>query len=360
MRRQLSLDLGDRNSRIYIERGLAGRLHSELRELCPAKKVFVVTDSNVDALYGGTLCGKLAENGFDVYRYAAPAGEASKSLDMAGRIYGALAESGITRSDAIIALGGGVVGDLAGFVAATFLRGIPFIQIPTTLLAQVDSSVGGKTAINLPQGKNLVGAFYQPEAVFIDPAALDTLPDKYFRDGMAEVIKYGFIRDAGLLGLLAELDGRHGVTERAEEIICRCCSIKKEIVERDERDTGERMLLNFGHTLGHAVESLSGYGYSHGESVAIGMYAAGKLGEMSGITEPGTADMIKGILIQYGLPYKLPEMSEERLNKIIARDKKMLGGKINYILLERPGRAVIHKAGPGFMDRLWTNPGQGE
>lgn len=360
MRRQLSLDLGSRNSRIYIERGLAGQLHSELQALCPTKKVFVVTDSNVDALYGAALCGRLSENGFDVFRYAAPAGEASKSLESASRIYGALAESGITRSDAIIALGGGVAGDLAGFVAATFLRGIPFIQIPTTLLAQVDSSVGGKTAVNLPQGKNLVGAFYQPKVVFIDPAALDTLPDKYFRDGMAEVIKYGFIKDAALLRLLRELDGRRGVSARAEEIICRCCSIKKEVVERDELDTGERMLLNFGHTLGHAVESLSGYGYSHGESVAIGMYSAGRLGEMSGITEPGTAEMIKRVLIQYGLPYELPEIDTGRLYKTVARDKKMLGGEINYILLECPGRAVIHKAGTGFMDGLWAKPGQGE
>lgn len=345
MRWQLSLDLGDRSSLIYIENGLSARLHSELQALCPSKKAFIVTDSNVDRLYGGALCERLRENGFDVHSYAVRAGEASKSLDTAGWVYAALAEAGVTRGDAVIALGGGVVGDLAGFAAATFLRGVPLIQIPTTLLAQVDSSIGGKTAINLPQGKNLVGAFYQPKAVFIDPAALDTLPDKYFRDGMAEVIKYGFIKDAGLLGLLEGLDGRSGVTENAEEIICRCCSIKKEVVEKDERDAGERMLMNFGHTLGHAVELLSGYGYSHGESVAIGMYAAGRLGEAAGITEQGTADRIKRVLTRYGLPYELPEINMERLREIIGRDKKRLGGEINFILLERPGKAVIHKAG---------------
>lgn len=358
MRRQLSLDLGGRKSRIYIERGLAGRLHSELHALCPTKKVFVITDSNVDALYGGALCRRLSESGFDVYSCAVPPGEASKSLETAGRVYAALAESGMTRSDTIIALGGGVAGDLAGFAAATFLRGVPFIQIPTTLLAQVDSSVGGKTAVNLPHGKNLVGVFYQPKAVFIDPATLDTLPDKHFRDGMAEVVKYGFIRDAGLLGFLEEAAGRRGVSENAEEIICRCCSIKKEIVERDELDTGERMLLNFGHTLGHAVESLSGYEYSHGESVAIGMYAAGKLGEMAGITEHGTADRIKRISTMYELPYKLPKINKERLYEIVGRDKKKLGGEVHFILLERPGRAVIHKAGLDFIDRLWTYQGQ--
>lgn len=360
MRRQLSLALGGGSSQIYIGRGLSARLGGELRALCPAKKAFVVTDSNVGALYGGALCGMLSESGFEVHSFAVPAGEASKSLEMVGRVYGALAESGITRGDTIIALGGGVAGDLAGFAAATFLRGIPFIQIPTTLLAQVDSSVGGKTAVNLPQGKNLVGAFYQPKAVFIDPDALDTLPDKYFRDGMAEVIKYGFIRDAGLLGLLEKLDGRRGVSARAEEIICRCCSIKKEVVERDELDTGERMLLNFGHTLGHAIESLSGYGYSHGEGVAIGMYAAGKLGEMAGITRRGTSRMIKSVSTRYGLPYELPEINKERLYEIIGRDKKRLGGEINFILLEHPGKAVIHKAGPGFIDGLWANQGEGE
>lgn len=352
MGKEMCVALDKRNCKIYTEKGLLGLdfFFDTLRDHCPTKKIFLITDSNVSSLYGDALSRAFMKNGFHTHCCLVPAGEESKSLTVLAEIYGQMIGFGMTRADMVITLGGGVVGDLGGFAAATYQRGVPFIQIPTTLLAQVDSSVGGKVAVNLPQGKNMVGAFYQPTAVFIDPSVLTSLPDRYFRDGMAEVIKYGCIKDEGLLALLEELGCRECVMERIEDIICRCCDIKRELVERDELDRGERMLLNFGHTLGHAVESLSHYGYSHGEGVAIGMYSVTALGEEEGITRHGTAARIKKLLTSYKLPYKLPEMNLQELRQVIARDKKNLGGEVNLVLIERPGKAFIHKTGLAFLD----------
>ena len=248
----------------------------------------------------------------------------------------------ITRGDLIIALGGGVVGDLTGFAASTLLRGIPYIQIPTTLLAQVDSSVGGKTAINLSFGKNLVGTFYQPKAVIIDTDCLDTLPNSIFSDGMAEIIKYGAISDSALFERLERLN-IDTVSDEIGEIIHTCCAIKSRIVEEDEHDTGMRMILNFGHTFGHAIEKYYNFDkYSHGMGVAAGMVMASEWGERRGITPSGTADRIRKILTQYQLPTDV-ELPVDAFLSAAAVDKKGDGNSINLITLKNIGKAEIRK-----------------
>ena len=252
--RIVHVDLGSKSYDIEIERGL------------------LITDSHVGPLYASLLQESLEKEGVAVAVLTFPAGEESKNLQTLGSLYDGLAEAGLTRSDAVVALGGGVTGDMGGLAAATFLRGIAFVQIPTSLLATVDSSVGGKVAIDLSSGKNLVGAFYQPKVVFIDPELLKTLPVRYLHDGLAEVIKYGCIMDKELFMMLEKIQNDTELLARADEIIETCCNIKARIVEHDEFDTGERMLLNFGHTLGHAVEKTFHFDkYSHGEGVGIGM-----------------------------------------------------------------------------------------
>ena len=250
---------------------------------------------------------------------------------------------GLTRTDAVIALGGGVVGDLAGFAAATILRGVDFIQIPTTLLSQVDSSVGGKVAIDLDHGKNLAGAFWQPKLVLMDPETLDTLPDVTFADGMAEVIKYGCIFDKDFFDFLAQRPSRAQLMAEMEYILYTCCNLKRIVVEQDERDTGNRMLLNFGHTLGHAYELAGHYEtWTHGQAVAAGMVRAAELGEKLGMTPVGTAEAIAGALAPLGLPTEIPCTLEE-YTAAIGLDKKGAGADISVILLEELGRAVPHK-----------------
>lgn len=246
----------------------------------------------------------------------------------------------LTRTDAVIALGGGVVGDLAGFAAATVLRGVDYIQIPTTLLAQVDSSVGGKVAIDLHAGKNLAGAFWQPKGVLIDPEVLTTLTDRTFSDGMAEVIKYGCIRDRAFFDKLAAWGGRDGVMEHIEEVIHTCCDIKRKVVLNDERDTGERMVLNFGHTIGHAFELAGHYEtWTHGQGVAAGMCVAARLGEQMGITPAGTTETIQNILKEYQLPLTIP-CPWDTLVEAVGLDKKNAGSDIRLIVLEELGKAV--------------------
>ena len=243
----------------------------------------------------------------------------------------------------ILTLGGGVIGDLGGFVASTFLRGVPFIQVPTTLLAQVDSSVGGKVAVDLDKGKNLVGSFYHPKKVIIDPEVLNSLSDRVFNDGMAEVIKYGCIKDKEFFNNLLQYENKEEVMNNIEYIIHNCCKIKKEVVEKDEKDTGERMLLNFGHTIGHAIEQYYNYNkYTHGEAVAIGMYEITKISEASFETEKGTADIIKNILIKYNLPYKL-DIDINEIKETISLDKKNIDNKLNLIFISKIGESKIVK-----------------
>lgn len=324
---------------ILLERGLLSRAGEECAKLfAPGARAMIISDSNVYPLFGEKVATSLREAGFRVFSCTFPAGEQSKQLSTVEGFYRALAENHFTRSDFVVALGGGVTGDMAGFAAATFLRGIDFVQVPTSLLAQVDSSVGGKTGVDLPFGKNLVGAFHQPRLVLIDPDTLDALPPHFFADGMGEVIKYGCIRDKDLFENLEKQD----VKEHLEEVIFRCVDCKRRIVEADALEKGERMLLNFGHTLGHAMEKLRDFqGLSHGEAVGIGMVLLSQAGEKAGLTQPGTADRIAALLEKYGLPTKTTDTPTE-LAAAAALDKKNAGDNLHLILLQTIGESYIH------------------
>jgi 3-dehydroquinate synthase len=324
---------------ILIENGLLDSLGGLLRPFLapggPGGPVAVVTDENVWKLYGERFASSLSGAGVTFLQTVLPEGERNKSLDGLSCLYDAFAGARLTRDGLIVAFGGGVVGDLCGFAAATWMRGVRFVQVPTTLLAQVDSSVGGKTAINLPQGKNLAGAFYQPKLAVIDPLTLRTLPEREIRSGMAEVIKYGAIRSATLFKAL----GEHAGTGDPADVICECCGIKSGIVERDERDMGERMLLNFGHTFGHAIEKKSGFGkYRHGEAVAFGMTIAAAIGEETGATAPGVTDALRRVSALHGLDTDYPGDVSELLH-VLPSDKKNLAGGVRMILLRDIGDA---------------------
>lgn len=324
---------------ILLERGLLAQTGKHCLPLfSTGTRAMVISDSNVFPLYGETVMDSLRQAGYEVHSCVFPAGEQSKLLSTVETFYRALAENGFTRSDFIVALGGGVTGDMAGFAAATFLRGIDFVQIPTTLLAQVDSSVGGKTGVDLPFGKNLVGAFHQPRLVLIDPDTLSTLPPHFFADGMGEVIKYGCIRRPALFKYLMEEDAR----EHLEEVIYECVDCKRQVVEADALDKGERMILNFGHTLGHALEKLHGFsGLSHGEAVGIGMVLISKAAERAGLTAPGTSEKIVTLLERYNLPTATDRNMDE-LAKATALDKKSAGKNLRLILLHEIGDAYIY------------------
>jgi 3-dehydroquinate synthase len=324
---------------ILIEKGILNGVGGLIKPLCPkVGTVAVVTDENVWASWGAVFSSSLKDAGVPFAVTAVPAGEGSKSLQELAGLYDAFAKGGVKRNGLVVAFGGGVVGDLCGFAAATWMRGVRFIQIPTTLLAQVDSSVGGKTAIDLPAGKNLAGAFYQPELVAIDPLVLDTLDARQVKNGMAEVIKYGAIRSAPLFGTLASEK-----TPDLPGIIHECCRVKSEIVAQDERDTGERALLNFGHTFGHAIESRFGYRrYLHGEAVACGMVLAAEAGERMGLTEPGTAAALTRVLTFHGLDAEYLE-DPHALLPFFASDKKNLGDGIQMVFLRRVGEAFSRR-----------------
>ncbi len=335
----LRVSLGARSYDIVNRAGALRDCGSLAAKVLRGKKVFVVSDSNVAPLYGETVLDSLRAAGFEPKLLLIPAGESSKSPARLAALWEELAAGGITRSDCVAALGGGVVGDLAGFAAASILRGVDFLQIPTTLLAQVDSSVGGKVAVDLAHGKNLAGAFYQPRLVVMDPETLSTLPDRAFYDGMAEAVKYGCIWDESFFKKLSSLDGRQGVTAELETVTTLCCDIKRQVVERDELDTGLRMLLNFGHTFGHVYEKAGNYEtWTHGEAVAAGMAAAARLGERLGRTEAGTAARIEAVLARYHLPTSI-DVPRQAYAETMALDKKSLGTDIRFVFLSRIGRA---------------------
>lgn len=350
MRQTVHLNLQQNSYDIVIEKGLFHHIAEEIGKLFSGKKVFVLTDTNVGPLYLAPLLEQLKGAGYETGSLILPAGEATKNIRSLPEVYAAMLDAGLTRKDLAVTLGGGVVGDLGGFAASTYLRGIPFVQIPTSLLAQVDSSVGGKVAVDLEQGKNLVGSFYQPRGVLIDPLVLNSLPDHFYRDGMAEVIKYGCIFDRAFFELLNGLTNREQVMERMEEIVARCCDLKRQVVERDERDQGERMLLNFGHTLGHAVEKYQNFaGNSHGEAVAMGMYAITQKSERLGLTDPGAAQAIREILERYGLPLSAGLPAAQAMDAI-RRDKKNLGGRMQAVLLRRIGEGYLYETAPSFFE----------
>ena len=328
--------------RIVIEPGCLSSIGAEARGLFQERgKAMIISDSNVFPLYGGAVKASLEAAGFEPYSFVFPAGEASKQLCVIQEMYAALAEHRFTRTDFIVALGGGVTGDMAGFAAATFLRGMGFLQIPTSLLAQIDSSVGGKTGVDLPQGKNLVGAFHQPRLVLIDPHTLVTLPPRYFADGMGEAVKYGCIKSRPLFDMIRSCDMKNNPDILAD-MIYQCVDCKRQVVEKDEFDTRERMLLNFGHTLGHALEKLHHFsGLSHGEAVGVGMVWIARAGEKHGLTKPGTAKEIAGALSQYGLPVSDPAPLSS-VTEATAMDKKGAGGSLNLILLKEIGHSFLY------------------
>ncbi len=337
----LRVNIPNREYDIKIENGLIDRCGEEFLKLFKPCSIAVISDSNVAPLYSERLINSLSSYGFNPFLVTVPAGESSKSIEMLEFLYGELLKNGITRSDLIVALGGGVVGDLTGFCASTLLRGIPFVQIPTTLLAQVDSSVGGKVAVNLPFGKNLIGNFYQPKLVLIDPDCLSTLTNRVFCDGMAEVIKYGVILDDKLFEALENASSREAIMKIAVSVIYRCCELKKLVVEADELDLGGRMILNFGHTFGHAIEKKYNFkDYTHGEAVAAGMVMATKYGERNGITSVGTADRIIKLITAFNLPEQV-EIDEKSLKDAISVDKKGKGKLVSLIIPEKIGRVII-------------------
>lgn len=340
--RELVVDLKEKSYSIIIKKGLINELSNEINKVYKGKKIFILTDENVNYHYGDKVKDLLINNGYDVKKMVLKPGEETKSFNTLPKIYNEFLDFKLTRSDLIITLGGGVIGDLGGFAASTFLRGIDFIQVPTSLLAQVDSSVGGKVAVDLDRGKNLVGSFYHPKVVLIDPDVLITLKDKFFKDGMAEVIKYGCIKDLDFFYKLKEFKSKDEVLDNIEDIIYTCCNIKRIVVENDEKDKGERMLLNFGHTLGHAIESYYKFNkYTHGEAVGIGMYKIIKMSEEKGITSKGCADEIKDILIQYSLPYDIDIENLDEILEIISLDKKNINNVLKIVLLDRIGQSFL-------------------
>lgn len=323
---------------VLIGRGILERLGEEVKQRIRPCKAAIITDTTVEALYAAQAECSLQEAGFTTCRYAYPAGEGSKHIGTLSEILEFLAEAEITRQDIIIALGGGVCGDMAGFAAAVYQRGIRFVQVPTTFLAAVDSSVGGKTAIDLKAGKNMAGAFYQPHLVLCDVDTLDTLPQEVFADGIAETLKYGIIGDAALFGKTASGAYR----AELEEIIAACVEMKRDIVMEDEFDNGVRQLLNLGHTLGHAIEKRSGFSITHGHAVAIGMYLIAKAAEERGIAECGLSDVIRDALVSNGLPYSV-EYSAEEIAEGVLKDKKRRGGEISFVFPVRIGHCEIVK-----------------
>ena len=317
---------------VLIGSGLLDSLGSHAAAMKKARKVCIVSETNVWPLYGERAKGSLLNAGLEVAEFVFPAGEQFKNAAVYLELLYYLADQHLTRTDLIVALGGGVVGDLAGFAAATYMRGIPFIQIPMTLLAAVDSSVGGKTAIDLPVGKNLVGAFYQPALVLCDTDCLNTLPEDVFRDGCAEVIKYGVLYDPELFSHLAE----KGLDFDREMVITRCVELKRDVVAEDEFDTGARMKLNLGHTIGHGAEAQSHFEISHGKGVAIGMAIVSRAGAARGICDNRTKDAILSILDKFRLPISC-DYSAESLYRSALSDKKRSGGTVNLIIPERIG-----------------------
>ena len=319
-------------SEIHIENGLLSRAAAVIGETFSPSRIHIVSDSTVAPLYLQKLEQQFT---LPVTHTVIPAGEEHKRLATVEGIYRDLLANGMTRKDLIVALGGGVVGDITGFAAATFLRGVSLCQIPTTLLAQVDSSVGGKTGVDMPEGKNLVGAFYQPRLVLIDPSVLTTLPEQTFADGMAEVVKYGYISNRDILDMVSAPDYKQNI----ESIICECVKIKRDVVTIDEHDTGLRMILNFGHTIGHAAEKLGNYvDLTHGQAVAVGMVAAMRLSAFLG-NEDLTGRLIE-ILKHIGLPTEL-KYDREDIYRSLLSDKKKFGATVNFILVREPGRAEI-------------------
>ena len=359
--RIVNVSLGSRSYQIKIGPGLLARLGQECARLKLSHRYAIISDVHVAARFGKAAQQSLTRTGFDPVLVILPAGETAKSLKTVGACFTRLARHRLERSSFIVALGGGVVGDLAGFVAATYLRGLPFVQVPTTLLAQVDSAVGGKVGVNLPAGKNLVGAFHQPRLVLSDLSTLATLPGRELRAGMAEVIKYGIIYDPALFRRLErelpQILARHPATLSA--IIARCCEIKAEIVRQDETETGLRSILNFGHTLGHALEAISRYGqYLHGEAIAIGQLAAARISREILRLPPTEMERIRRLFERTGLPTQVKLTPRQRRSLLAAMrlDKKVSSGQIKFVLAQQIGKVTFgHRVPLSLIEKALTS-----
>jgi 3-dehydroquinate synthase len=343
----LTVELGPRSYPILIGRDWLGQLGQTLRERTAYERVLIVSDNRVGGLYGESVLASLSAAGFLAETLVLPEGEMFKTLDTCMSVYSFLLGNNYPRETVLVALGGGVVGDLTGFVAATYMRGVPYIQVPTSLLAMVDSSVGGKTGVNHPLGKNMIGAFHQPLLVFVDSGCLATLDAAEFRAGFAEVVKYGAIRNADFFAFCEkERETIFALNPEAlQHVIQTSCAIKAEIVSADEREAGLRAILNFGHTLGHAIESLTNYShFKHGEAVAIGMVGAGRLAVRIGRFAVSDAERIERLLVQAGLPVRIPARLEtEDMIERMRKDKKVRHGQIRFVLPEAIGRAGVEK-----------------
>lgn len=341
---RLNIDLGERSYDILLGPELLAKVGDSLSKILKPSRIVLITHPFLFQLYGGKILSGIKDQGWATDIIEVPEGETSKTLKQAELIYDRLLELKCDRKSVLVALGGGVIGDLVGFVAATYQRGIPFVQVPTTLLSQVDSSVGGKTAVNHPKGKNMVGAFYQPRLVMADLDTLQSLPKNEFRAGLAEVIKYGVISDARFFEYLEKnaekilrLD-----KECLAHIIKTSCSIKAQVVEKDERESHYRMILNFGHTLGHAIEALTGYSqFIHGEAVAIGMVYAAKLSQQLGRCPEEIPKRIMGLVKKCGLPADFPDLDPQAVIESLYHDKKTMNNKIKFILVKEIGKIEI-------------------
>ena len=341
--KQVDVALGSKSYPVYIGSGLLARAGSYLKERGFNGRLVVITDSTVKKLYGDMLSQALEGDGFQVDILEVPPGEEQKTLENAGRLYRELTAVHAERSTPVLALGGGVIGDVAGFVAATYRRGVPLVQLPTTLLAQVDSSVGGKVAVDHGQLKNMIGAFYQPEMVIADTNALPSLPEEELVNGLAEVIKSAAIRDGRFFSFLEESMEKIKSFDvnSLEETVFQTVSIKAAVVAEDERDMGLRHILNYGHTIGHAVESVSDFRIKHGNAVAIGMVAAARLSHRLGMLDGGEVKKLRQLITRAGLPAEIPDLGIEEIMQAMQHDKKVREGRVEFVLLKSIGDTVV-------------------
>ena len=344
MMKEVQVGLGERSYPILIDSGLMAGIGKDLKSRGIAKRFMVVADTTVAGLYGDVMLASLAKAGFSPEIVTFPAGEASKTMATVAELASRLARAGMDRKDGLIALGGGVTGDITGFLAASYMRGVAFVQVPTTLLAQVDSSVGGKTGVDIPEGKNLVGAFYQPRAVYIDSLVLRSLPPAELLNGISEAIKYGVIHDQTFFAFLEVQRPAIQALDLPvlEQVIETCCGIKAAVVAQDEREADLRRILNFGHTIGHAVEADSGYRLAHGAAVAIGMVAASRLAVAKGMLATADAARLHALIQDFGLPTAIPaNANRAKLKEYLLTDKKTVAGRPFFVLPTAIGSVEI-------------------
>ena len=347
--RRIPVELGEKSYDIVIGHGLGKEIGAFLKTRNYSRRALVISDSNLAPLYGRHVLGILREAGLEAEIYVLPAGEKSKSLAEAEKIYTRMIGLGLDRKSPVFALGGGVVGDLAGVAAATYMRGVPFIQLPTSLLAQVDSSVGGKVAVNHAMGKNLIGCFYQPDAVFMELDFMESLPEREIRTGLGEIVKYGIIYDSEFFRFLEEHPAE--ILSLEEEtlvhMIARSCEIKAAVVSEDEKESGLRRILNFGHTMAHAIEQETGYvRYNHGEAVAVGMMGAAHISRDMGLVDEAEVQRAKDLIEALHLPVRAEGCTVENMYASIFHDKKTVNGKVNWVLMESIGSVVVRNDVP--------------